>query len=39
MAVGGPALDVADLVGEAKALPLHHLFARPTPDRLSIPAG
>ena len=39
MAVSRPALDVADLVGEAKALPLHHLFARPTPDRLSIPAG
>jgi hypothetical protein len=30
MAVSSPALDVADLVGEAKALPLHHLFARPT---------
>src|SRR5208282_5295962 len=27
MAVSSPALDVADLVGEAKALPLHHLFA------------
>ncbi len=39
MAVSRPALDVADLVGEAKVLPLHHLFARSTPDRLSIPAG
>jgi len=28
MAVSRPALDVADLVGEAKAVPLHHLFAR-----------
>jgi hypothetical protein len=36
MAVSSPALDVADLLGEAKALPLHHLFARSTPDRLSM---